>query len=1174
MVVVGTFRESDLFFLLFLFCLGICLPSIVGSRCAAGVVAAVVLVGGLSGVAQASPADVLPVPSAPKVEFVDQPAWFAPSEVSRAVIGSEPFGMKSKASLGSTSRSRQAAPGAGAADAQLGSLPFYPYQSFRLAANLQVAVNAGTGNVFVADDVLTLKSAGVPVVFGAFYNSLDAGAGSLGSRWRATLGDDQSLTIDGTNAAYRDASGIVQTFVKNPDGSWTAPVTLKASLKTEADGSYTLVFNQSGERLSFSSGGFLVKDLDRNGVGLSYAYTDGKVSSIIDSAGRVTTITTAADRTTATLADGRTVVYQKDASGKLTSVSIPGADQANPQQETTIGYDSNNRLSVLRVKGGNVSRSSANTRFEYDGSNRLVSIRQEDTANPTSPVLKSRVTSFAYQSGQTVVTAPDGKTSTIKLDSNGRQISATDQLGRTRSTTWTSNSDVQSATSGSQSGGPAGDVTEYQYDSLGNRTGVSLPTGAASAAIYQQGSNCTSGTTGDPYQVKCGIDAQGNKTSYSYDPAGNRTGTRNETSNQTTSTFTREKTDRSVCGGFAGMACTSTDANGNQTSYTYNVNGDLTKVTAPAGVTSYTYDSMSRAITVTDPAGVKTTYTYTRDDQLASQQNTSNTGQMIRYVTNPTEFDGVKASTDASWLSAFRSSYSTQDGFFADPLGRSFGTSAPAGDPQRQFEQAFSDGKGNLAKLYDRFRTGSFQTNDPTYSYDAANQQTTVKVAGAADTDCTNTTTAAAANSNCITYTYDNNGNLATQSFPGGAKKTISYDASARPTRISVKDSTGATVLDLGYTYKDAAGTDRGLLQNKTSYVEEGLPDGAVTSYTYDGRNRLTKAEEKTGTTVNASWAYAYDGNGNRTSITTIGNTGSSGGTITTSYDGANRITGTSASPTGWTYDANSNLTNSPNLGLQTSYDSRNNVTGFTKDNTTSAVKSFGQGNDDRRSVGNTTEIRNSQGLAATITNGIRTNYTYDAKTGAPIAFNTGGATTYLIGDKQNSTMVLLDGTGRKIGGYSYSPYGEARTVTPGAAQTNIIRYAGAQYETQTGLYKMGYRYYDPSQGRFTQQDPSGQETNPYNYVSCNPINATDPAGLDSFGDCLRGSVQKSALIGMGVGFLQGVVGGGIAGSAAGGVGAIPGAAAGGIAGAIGGTLTGAWSGLWQGSITCGLGEL
>ncbi|WP_373559793.1 RHS repeat-associated core domain-containing protein [Streptomyces sp. TLI_55] len=42
----------------------------------------------------------------------------------------------------------------------------------------------------------------------------------------------------------------------------------------------------------------------------------------------------------------------------------------------------------------------------------------------------------------------------------------------------------------------------------------------------------------------------------------------------------------------------------------------------------------------------------------------------------------------------------------------------------------------------------------------------------------------------------------------------------------------------------------------------------------------------------------------------------------------------------------------------------------------------------------------------------------------------------------------------------------------------------------------MGARYYDPQLGRFTQPDPSGQETNPYLYTGGDPINRTDPNGL------------------------------------------------------------------------------
>ncbi|MFI6210298.1 RHS repeat-associated core domain-containing protein, partial [Streptomyces sp. NPDC051041] len=56
-------------------------------------------------------------------------------------------------------------------------------------------------------------------------------------------------------------------------------------------------------------------------------------------------------------------------------------------------------------------------------------------------------------------------------------------------------------------------------------------------------------------------------------------------------------------------------------------------------------------------------------------------------------------------------------------------------------------------------------------------------------------------------------------------------------------------------------------------------------------------------------------------------------------------------------------------------------------------------------------------------------------------------------------------------------------------------RYSGT-YLDPTGLYKMGHRYYDPQLGRFTQPDPSGQETNPYLYAAGDPLNNTDPSGL------------------------------------------------------------------------------
>ncbi|WP_369180792.1 RHS repeat-associated core domain-containing protein [Streptomyces mutabilis] len=53
-------------------------------------------------------------------------------------------------------------------------------------------------------------------------------------------------------------------------------------------------------------------------------------------------------------------------------------------------------------------------------------------------------------------------------------------------------------------------------------------------------------------------------------------------------------------------------------------------------------------------------------------------------------------------------------------------------------------------------------------------------------------------------------------------------------------------------------------------------------------------------------------------------------------------------------------------------------------------------------------------------------------------------------------------------------------------------------YADPTGLYKRGHRYCDPSLGRFTQPDPSGQEENAHLYAGGDPISNTDPTGFGS----------------------------------------------------------------------------
>ena len=79
---------------------------------------------------------------------------------------------------------------------------------------------------------------------------------------------------------------------------------------------------------------------------------------------------------------------------------------------------------------------------------------------------------------------------------------------------------------------------------------------------------------------------------------------------------------------------------------------------------------------------------------------------------------------------------------------------------------------------------------------------------------------------------------------------------------------------------------------------------------------------------------------------------------------------------------------------------------------------------------------------------------------------------------------------------YDYDAFGNLTENTGSEATNNPFRYNGQYTDDETGLLYLRNRYYDPTTGRFTQEDPIKDKLNWYVYCGNNPVNFADPLGL------------------------------------------------------------------------------
>lgn len=97
----------------------------------------------------------------------------------------------------------------------------------------------------------------------------------------------------------------------------------------------------------------------------------------------------------------------------------------------------------------------------------------------------------------------------------------------------------------------------------------------------------------------------------------------------------------------------------------------------------------------------------------------------------------------------------------------------------------------------------------------------------------------------------------------------------------------------------------------------------------------------------------------------------------------------------------------------------------------------------------------------------------------------------------------LVDGNGRVVASHRYDAFGRELESGGSEAGDSLFRYRGEQQEAESGLVFLRNRYYDPDLGRFLSIDPhpgyltDPQSLNPYLYCHNDPVNLSDPTGLD-----------------------------------------------------------------------------
>ncbi|UCD36021.1 MAG: hypothetical protein JSU90_04090 [Nitrospiraceae bacterium] len=526
-----------------------------------------------------------------------------------------------------------------------------------------------------------------------------------------------------------------------------------------------------------------------------------------------------------------------------------------------------------------------------------------------------------------------------------------------------------------------------------------------------------------------------------------------------------------------GMIDSITDRGGVITTYTYNAAKQVTEMMSPQGKVSYEYDGNGNLTRLIDADNRTTRFEYDLDNRMTGRIYADGASEAYEY-------------DHAGLLLKMTNARNIEKRFTYD-------------DNHNLLSITYSDATPGVVLGYDDFDRVSAMTDGiglTQYSYDGLGRLTSID--GPWEDDL-------------IIYAYDSLGHIKSLIPQKGESITYWYDY-----------DTGNPGEGLGRLQEIKSGT------NTFAYAYAGAspliraiarPDGSVTEYLYgDPLQRLTEisSRDSTGTIINKhSFTYNnLDGFATETVETGIQAGSFPEGIKTYGYNAANQLLSSTNPYQAFQYDHDGNMIRgyTPEGHLFTAaYDGENRLTSLEYidgSGISHRTEYFYRGEGMLAELRKITDgtIRDALRIVRAgflpvqerdENNNVTREYTWGLHTGGGIGgllhLRHSGQGYFYLYDGRGNVMAVVDGSSHMtVASYRYDEFGDLRAQSGSFDQP--FMFSTKRYDEETGLSYYGFRFYNPSIGRWMSRDPLGEAggLNLYGFVGNNAVNVIDPWGL------------------------------------------------------------------------------